>query len=91
MTDEQRLLTVKELADIIGVGPHAVYKMVYTGRLRHYRQGRAIRVTLADYRASLEVVEAGQYRPDPKRSQAALRRWARRKDTEPTTAKAGGQ
>lgn len=72
------LVTVKRLAAEVGEPPGAIYRLLYTGKMRGYRRGtRGWRVTLDDYRAAHEVVEPGDYEPDPERQQAAVQRAAR--------------
>jgi hypothetical protein len=76
-------LTAKQLvvAELIETGERGVYEAIYDG-MEHFRRGRAIRVTRRQWRAYWEsgLVPAGTYKVNPARSEAALRRAAKRDD-----------
>lgn len=56
-TPERGLLKVKEAAAALGVSPATIYDLCDSGRLRHQRIGRAIRIKesdLTDYKSDNE-------------------------------------
>ena len=73
-------ISVRQLAGDVGVTERTVYGAIYDGSLRHSRQGRRIRVRKQDWFAMHEgnIVEAGEYEPDPARQQEAIQRAERR-------------
>jgi excisionase family DNA binding protein len=73
-----RLLTVRQVADRLGVCAAMVYGLVERGELLHVRVSNAIRVTLADLAAFIAArTKAGSERKGttlPRRQQSALQR-----------------
>ena len=49
----QPLLSVRQVAKLLGVCPATVYRMCEQGELRHFRVRNALRVSLVDLRACL--------------------------------------
>lgn len=67
-------VSVKELANATGRSEKAIRELIYSGRLRHSRVGRAVRVRLADFQALHDANVVEDYKPDPVRSERARRR-----------------
>lgn len=49
-----RLLSVVEVADVLGTCTETVYRRIWRGELRSVRVGRAVRVRVDDLRAYLD-------------------------------------
>lgn len=52
---KEALLTVKEVAGLIGVSERTVWKLTHEGRLQSIRIGRAVRYRLADVNQMIET------------------------------------
>ena len=49
-----RLLTIKDVQDVLSVGRSYAYKLVQTGELKSVRVGRCVRVRGSDLQAYIE-------------------------------------
>ncbi len=61
----EKLLTVKQAAELLACTPITVYRLIYRGHLRSSRVGRAVRIQPAAIREMLSSgpVDAGQDKP----------------------------
>jgi excisionase family DNA binding protein len=50
-----RLLSVKQVAELFNVRPQYVYRLTYTGRLRRHYVGRHVRIYESDARALIKA------------------------------------
>ena len=52
---DERLLTVKEFAEITRIRPSTLYELARTGRIPHYHIYGSLRLKLADFKEGGEV------------------------------------
>ena len=57
-----KLLTVRQVAKVLGVCPATVYRLCERGELAHYRVSNAIRVNLADVKVMLQRSRGAHHR-----------------------------
>jgi excisionase family DNA binding protein len=57
-----KLLTVRQVAKVLGVCPATVYRLCDRGELAHYRVRHAIRVDITEVKAMLQRSRGGSHR-----------------------------
>jgi excisionase family DNA binding protein len=57
-----KLLTVRQVANVLGVCPSTVYRLCERGELAHYRVRHAIRVDITEVKAMLQRSRASHHR-----------------------------
>lgn len=59
-TLNEKLISVKEAADLVGLQPKTIYNWTYEGKLPAYKVGRTKRVKLSDLEKLVKPAESAE-------------------------------
>jgi len=63
-----KLLTVRQVAEILAISQSKVYELIEGGDLSHHRMGGAIRISEEQIQEYLEGTKQGRREPEPRKS-----------------------